>query len=309
MILAVTCNPAIDKRYIVDEVALGNVIRVNKTLNTIGGKGINVAKVAKTLGSEVVAIGFLGGYNGQKIRAGLKTLKIENEFVEVDSETRNCVNIYDKTSGLTTEFLEKGGEVTKEEEDKLVEIFRRRVTNCNVVTISGTQLQNANPNFYFDLINIAKGQGKKVILDSSLLSLTNGIKAKPFMIKPNSDEVFQLTGTNIYNFDDAVVAALKLYESGIKIVTLTLGKHGSLTVCDEGIYTIRAPKVKKINSIGSGDSFVAAMAYCFEQDYSIKQSLIIATAVSTASVLTEEAATFNLVDYERLLPEVIIGKM
>ena len=64
MITTVTLNVAVDKAYTVKELNKGEVMRVLQCSNTAGGKGLNVAKVVKLCGEEVLATGFVGGHNG-----------------------------------------------------------------------------------------------------------------------------------------------------------------------------------------------------------------------------------------------------
>ena len=74
MILTVTLNAAIDKRYVVKEFQVGEVNRVAECTYTPGGKGLNVSKPASIAGAEVVATGFAGGHAGNYIVDSLNHL-------------------------------------------------------------------------------------------------------------------------------------------------------------------------------------------------------------------------------------------
>ena len=54
-ILTVTANPAIDRAYFFQKFILGEVHRPLKTAFTAGGKGLNVSRVCRILGADVVA--------------------------------------------------------------------------------------------------------------------------------------------------------------------------------------------------------------------------------------------------------------
>ena len=94
MILTVTLNAAIDKRYVVEEYQVGQVNRVKECYYVPGGKGLNVSKPASIYGAEVVATGFVGGHAGNYIEDSLKPFGIKSEFYHVEAESRSCINEY-----------------------------------------------------------------------------------------------------------------------------------------------------------------------------------------------------------------------
>src|SRR5512136_1536201 len=112
MILTVTLNVSIDRAYRVDELKPGDVMRVRECICTAGGKGLNVIRVAKIAGADVLATGFTGGHAGAFVREQLDQNGIPNDFVAVKGETRSCINIIEAKTGRQTEFLEPGFTVT-----------------------------------------------------------------------------------------------------------------------------------------------------------------------------------------------------
>ena len=124
MILTVTLNAAIDKRYVVENFRLGEVNRVKECAYTPGGKGLNVSKPAAIAGEEVVATGFVGGHAGNYIEEALKPFGIQSEFYHLEAESRSCINIWDETNRVQTEFLEPGFTVTEEQFRGFLKKFR-----------------------------------------------------------------------------------------------------------------------------------------------------------------------------------------
>ena len=108
MILTVTLNASIDKRYVVEGASMGEVNRVKECTYTPGGKGLNVSKPASIAGAKVVATGFVGGHAGQYIVESLKPFGIEPAFYHVEGESRSCINIWDTVNHVQTEYLEPG---------------------------------------------------------------------------------------------------------------------------------------------------------------------------------------------------------
>ena len=155
---------------------------------------------------------------------------------------------------------------------------------------------------------MAKAKDKKVILDTIGDLLKEVIKANPTMIKPNSEEMESLLGISINNKDEIIKSALKLHQSGIEVV-VSLGDDGALLVSKEGIYQGRPPKIDVVNTVGCGDSMVAAFAVGFERGYSLVDSLKYAISVSAANALTNPTGSFKQEDAESIYKDIEITKI
>lgn len=309
MISTVTLNVSIDKAYkIKGSVESGKVIRVLECNNTAGGKGLNVSRVISICGEEVLATGFVGGHCGALVEELLENDNIKNQFTHVNSETRSCINILDENN-ISTEFLEKGSSVNKNEIDKFIEDFNQIIDNSNIITISGSVPQGVPTDIYATLIKMIKAKNKKVILDASGDLLKEGIKALPTMIKPNSEEMENLLGISINNREEVIKSAIKLYESGIELVVVSLGGDGALLVCEEGVYHGKPPKIKVVNTVGCGDSMVAAFAVAMERGYSNIDSLKYAVSISAANAMTFSTGNFNSKDADSIFENTIIEKI
>ena len=308
MITTITLNVAIDKAYQVDFFQTGEVNRVKKCTNTAGGKGLNVAKVAKISGEEVAASGFLGGHAGAYVEDMLKVEGVTCDFVHTKNETRSCINIL-ADDGSTTEFLEPGAEIYPEELQQFLDKFPQIVEKSDVITISGSVPKGIGTDMYGKLIAMAKEKGKKVILDTSGELLKQGIDAKPTMIKPNTDEIQALLGISVNNREELISSAKKLQSMGIEVVVVSLGKDGALVVTDEGVYQGKPPKIQPVNTVGCGDSMVAAFAVGFARGYDIEETLRYAVAVSAANALTMATGNYKTEDRDRILPQVEIERI
>ena len=309
MISTVTLNVSIDKAYkIKGSVESGKVIRVLECNNTAGGKGLNVSRVISICGEEVLATGFVGGHCGALVEELLENDNKKNQFTHVNSETRSCINILDENN-ISTEFLEKGSYVNKNEIDKFIEDFNKIIDNSNIITISGSVPQGVPTDIYATLIKMIKAKNKKVILDASGDLLKEGIKALPTMIKPNSEEMENLLGISINNREEVIKSAIKLYESGIELVVVSLGGDGALLVCEEGVYHGKPPKIKVVNTVGCGDSMVAAFSVAMERGYSNTDSLKYAVSISAANAMTFSTGNFNSKDADSIFENTIIEKI
>ena len=309
MILTVTLNAAIDKRYVVDDFKTGEGNRVRECSYVPGGKGLNVSKPASIYGAEVVATGFVGGHAGNYIEDALKPFGIKGDFYHVNAESRSCINIWDEVNHVQTEFLEPGFTLTEEALVGFEKKFTELVKDADVVSMSGSVPKGLDGTAYQRLIKIVKEAGKPVILDTSGKLLEMGIEAAPTMIKPNIDEIRMLTGKHCDDIQDIINAAKEIHAKGVEIVAVSLGGDGSIVVGDEGIFRARVPKIDAVNTVGCGDSMIAGFALGLSKGLSLPETLKLASAISAAAAMREETGFFVMEDMEKLLPQIEITKL
>ncbi len=314
MILTVTLNAAIDKRYVVENFQEGEVNRVLECEYVPGGKGLNVSKPLAIAGADVVATGFVGGHAGAYICDRLKDFKVKDGFYRVAAESRSCINIWDTAKKKQTEFLEPGFVIDEKDWKGFEEKFKELAKDAEVVTISGSVPKGLDSSAYKKLISIVKDLGKKVILDTSGKLLTEAVEEIPYMIKPNIDEIAMLTGEKINVdapnfFEDVIAAAKRVHNMGVKLVVVSLGADGSLMVCDDGVFRAIVPRVDAVNTVGCGDSMIAGFALGISQGLTPEETLKKASAISAASAMTEETGRFNLPDMEHLLSQIQIKRL
>lgn len=310
MITTVTLNVSVDKAYYIKgSVEPGTVARVQKCINTAGGKGLNVSRIIDFCGEEVLATGFSGGFNGAYVEDMLTKDGIKNKFTKTQAETRSCINILaeDETS---TEYLEPGAPVSEEEVQAFLKDFDEILDGSDLVTISGSIPAGVPKDIYAILITQIKNKGKRVILDTSGDYLKEGIKAGPTMIKPNDEELEAVLGIKIENRDQTIDAAKKMREKyGIEYVVVSLGGDGALVVCEEGVFHGKPPKLKAINTVGCGDSMVGAFAVALKQNMTIKEALTYAIAVSAANAVNPETGHIRMEDVKNIYPDVTINEL
>ena len=310
MILTVTLNAAIDKRYVVEGFRTGEVNRVKECTYVPGGKGLNVSKPASIYGAEVVATGFAGGgHAGAYIEDALKPFGIRSAFYHVDAESRSCINIWDEVNQVQTEFLEPGFTLTEEDFAGFEAKFRQLVQEAKVVAMSGSVPKGLDGTAYQRLVKIVKDAGIPVILDTSGKLLEMGIEAIPTIIKPNIDEIRMLTGKRCDDISEIIEAARAIHERGVKIVAVSLGADGSLAVGDDGIFRARVPKIDAVNTVGCGDSMIAGFALGLSKGLPLEETLRLASAISAAAAMREETGFFVMEDMEKLLPQIEITRL
>ena len=263
MIITITCNPAIDK-----------TIKDNNTIFDIGGKGINVSKVLKSLGVDSICTGFIGKDNKNIIYDKLDELDIKHHFIEINGAIRT--NTKRIINNELIEENEKGPTPIKEDINNLINYLKQ--FKNEIIVISGS----SNVNIYYDLVKLLKKNNNYVILDADKDLLVDGIKGCPNIIKPNKDEISRL-----FNIDyDEKVVTKKCKELNMDLICISLGKDGALFINKDTVYKAKALDVKYASAVGAGDAMVASFAYSKLNNYDIKNAISLAIAASCASVET-----------------------
>ena len=309
MITSVTMNTSLDKLYRVGRLEDGTVMRVREVVNTAGGKGLNVAKVAALLGEKVAATGFIGGFNGAHVRALLAGTGVADAFLESGAETRACINVIDCETGASTEFLEPGPAVAPERYDDFLPRYGELVAASDAVTISGSLPAGAPAGFYARLVSIANEAGRPVVLDTSGQLLRDGVASRPTLVKPNREELGQLAQREIVGEDEIASAARGLVAGGISCVAASLGAEGCVFACAEGVFRGRVRDVRAVNPVGCGDSMVAAFAVGLARRMPALEMLRLALAVSAASAMNEKTGFFDRDDLAEVRGRVEIERM
>ena len=292
MITTVTLNPAIDTRYFIEDFKEGRLFRAEKTIKSPGGKGLNVTKVLKQLDADVVATGIIGGKNGEWIQENLKKLGIKEEFYVSSAETRVCIAVLAKHS--ETEILESGEELADSDLRAFEKKFMELVEKSDVITMSGSLPKGMEAGYYQKLVELVNRKGKKVILDTSGKSLLEGVKGKPYLIKPNFDELEYVLGESIDGRDKIKKAVEKLKNLGAQNVLVSLGGEGAIYFGEE-ILKITIPKIKIHNTVGSGDSSVAGFAKGLDDGLELNEILKLSMACGMSNAQSMETG--------RVIPE------
>ena len=304
MILTITANPAIDRVYFVDDFEIGEVHRPERMTYSAGGKGLNVARVSKFLGEDVICMGFTGGYNGKFIQNEVSKLGIINAFTEIRGETRVCVNISVK-SGKSGEILEPGPEVFDDEISNFIIAFEENITKCDIISVSGSLPLGVPSDFYASLTEIAKKHNKKIIVDTSGDALLKVIEAKPFMIKPNKFELSKFLGRET----DIKEALLLLNDKGIQFPLISLGKDGAAALIDGKFYKFSTPDIPVVNTVGSGDSTIAGICTAISRGEDYISAIKLGMACGTANTQFSQTGTVSRELAEKYYKEIKTEEM
>jgi 1-phosphofructokinase family hexose kinase len=308
MLVCISANPAIDRRLRLESIAVGEVNRALSAQPFPGGKAAHVAMVAKSLGVDVMWVGFLGGAAGEECEAGLSALGVPLTVVRTQAETRANLELV-SADGVVTEILEPGGAVTEGEVERLLascrDIFAESDRGTQVA-ISGSLPPGAPADLYAQLIRLAHLYGCRTLLDTSGEALRHGVAAGPDFVKPNRTEAANFVGYPINDVQTAVTAMQEFFYSGAKSVAISLGAEGVVWQRDAGSdpFTSQASAIADCSSVGCGDATLAGFAVAHERGLGDQETLRLATACGSANCLAEAPGRVNQRDVSRLAGEI-----
>ena len=296
-IYTLTLNPAVDRELTVPAIEYDTVLRASQWQVDCGGKGFNVSRMLKSLGTDNVALGFAGGKSGEVLQDGLESLGIGTDFVWVGEETRTNVSIVTDAHDRYIKVNEPGPTISPAELEALIEKVRQRSAPGDWWVLAGSLPPGVPASVYAELITVIQQAGAHALLDTSGEALRLGCKAKPFVVKPNDVEAEQLTGLPVASQADIANAAEAIRALGPTYVVISLGKQGVMAVTPEQVWLVASPKVEERNPIGAGDSLVGGLIWGLYQDNPIEEALRwgVACGAAAASLSGTGVASFERV--------------
>ncbi|MFE2358501.1 1-phosphofructokinase family hexose kinase [Streptomyces parvulus] len=297
MILTVTLNTALDITYRVRSLRPHASHRVSEVTERPGGKGLNVARVLAALGHEVTVTGFAGGTTGGVVRDGLSGVHgVTDALVPVAGATRRTIAVVDERTGDTTQLNEPGPAVAPAEWNAFQDAYEALLTDASAVALCGSLPPGVPVGAYAGLVRGARAAGVPVLLDTSGEPLRRGVAARPDLIKPNADELAELTGSH-----EPLRATQAARRRGARSVIASLGAEGLLAVTPEGRWRAAPPAHVHGNPTGAGDSVVAGLLSGLVEHLPWPDRLARAVALSAATVLSPVAGEFDRAAYEELV--------
>lgn len=290
-VLTMTLNPCIDRTEYYDSFHVGATNIVKKAMEEAAGKGINVAVGLSHLNVPVKAMGFAYKEDKDKLYRKLEAEQIPYSFVEVDGHLRVNRKLFDESKSEMTECNEKGMPVTQEDVEQLLELLEKELSEASVLVLSGSVPPGVGKDIYARMTVMANQAGVKVILDASGELLLEGIKAKPYLIKPNREEFVKTFG-----IEDIECKAGKLLSDGLSYICVSLGEDGAMLVSKEteelhaeesSVKTQIRPAISvSVRSLqGAGDAMVAGLCKAIYEEREEKMlDYALAMAASTISL-------------------------
>lgn len=298
MILTVTINPLLERRFTFGKIVSGHENRNASEELKAGGKGINVSRQLNRLDVQNLAFTFLGGINGKLLKEVFSKEGMNFTFVRTFSETRNAVLAIDKSQENVTTYFAQNPEISKEEVDEFKTKLEKMIQNCEAVVFSGSSPCRTTDSIFPLGIEIANKYDKISLCDTYGDHLKDCIEAGPTIIHNNIDETEKSMAVTLNSEKEKSGYLDFLYSKNIKQAYLTDGENESYCSNFDYHFKVKLPEVKTMDSTGSGDSFVAGIIYGWHKNLTFENSLLIASSLGIANSISFDTSNFLLKDAE-----------
>jgi 1-phosphofructokinase len=299
MFYTCTLNPAIDLFVDVDSLEPYVVNRTNTEDYQANGKTINVSIILKKLGIDNTALGFIGGFTGKYIESELQQLGIETDFTEINGITR--VNTFVRAGDKEYKIVNKGPAIPVEKKEEMLEKIAR-IPEGSFLFVSGSLPQGLSEVIYVEIARIASQNRLKLILDISSKQLLDCLPYKPYLIKPNKEELASFFDKDKINGHEVMELGTALLKMGAQRVLVSLGEEGSLFFSDEETVRVTSPKGEVVNTACAGDALLASFIGRMELGDELEEALKYASAAGAGTAFSKGLA--NLEDVPALMKEI-----
>ena len=302
MITGVCLNPSFDKTVEVDALALGEVNRIRSVRVDMGGKGVNVAVVARRLGLDALCIGCMGEQGAQHFTRLMDEEGLPHRFLTVPGAVRTNLKVVSRDGKGVTELNEPGAPLSGKAMEDFFALAKEEAARSEYVVLTGSLPPGCPDNTYGELIR-AMG-GTRCILDAGGPVLRLGAEAGPFLLKPNLAELEQALGAQLRTLRAIRDAALIFLRKGASHVVVSMGAMGAMYVSEARTLYAPALRVEARSTVGAGDAMVAALTSGFAAGKGLEEAFRMGVANASAMCMTQGSEPPAREDFEALLQTV-----
>jgi len=300
-ILTITLNPTVDKSTVIYQLIPEKKLRCEKPTFDPGGGGINVSRGLKRLGLESDCMFPSGGRTGELLKQLLVKEGINQHAVSISTETRENFIVVASSTNQQYRFGMPGVEIPETEQEKLFEVYSKLDPFPEIIVISGSLPPGMRPEFLKELIKTGKEKGAKVIVDTSEEALSHAVDEGVFLLKPNLGELGRLVGKEALDNESADEAAQQLISAGkTEVIVVSLGAQGAYLITKDLNEHIPAPSVKKLSTVGAGDSMVAGMVSVLAKGGNYSEMVRMGVACGSAATMNAGTQLFKKEDALKL---------
>lgn len=283
-IITLTLSPAFDM-HCHGGLALGHESLVHLDMCQAGGKGVNISRALASNGCENLALLVLGEENAHGFLRNLEADRVDNIPILTPGRIRENITIHTPDGG-ETRISFPGFSVKPELLDKVSEVLLQVVDRRSVVTMTGRVPDGMSLEGVKTMLGQAAELGAKIVVDSRSFSLADLVELKPWLIKPNQEEISAYLGREVSSLGEICQEAMALHGQGIVNVMISMGCEGALLACGEGVFLATPPKVEVLSTIGAGDSTIAGFLAAEKEGCSAPEKLVRGVAFGTAACMT-----------------------
>ena len=300
-IITITLSPAFDVHCSAPALTLYKENLAEITSTDVGGKGINISRALTLNQIDNLAFVILGDENGESFERALSEEGIKYRELTIKGRIRE--NITCHTDGAPeTRISFKGFSIDNNILKEAASSILPDIDKDTIVTFTGRVPSGVEMDEIKSFLRRFTDKGARLVIDSRSFSLEDLKEMRPWLIKPNQEEISEYLGREINGFDEIKEAAAELYRDGIENVMISLGGDGAMLVCKDGTFIATPPKINAISTIGAGDSSIAGFIAAAQKEGSAQEMLKNAVAFGSAACLTEGTKPPLKKDIEKLIP-------
>ncbi|MEZ5940889.1 MAG: PfkB family carbohydrate kinase [Planctomycetaceae bacterium] len=264
MILVAGLSPAWQQIIQFSRLNLGEVNRAESVHWCASGKVLNVGIALRHLipkgEPEIVphVLSAGGGWSGQSIQQELCQHNLSFDWIDDPTPTRVCTTVLDAEQNLTTELVENSAALAEPTVERFVERFQQLAAQSEFVVLTGSLPAGLPDSFYSGLLQLVS---VPVLLDFRGRALRQCLPYRPFVVKPNRNELATTVGYAIESDDDLIRAIHELADTGAQHVVVSDGPHRLFALSPGGLRSFVPPQAAEVvNPIGCGDCLAAGIA-------------------------------------------------
>ncbi len=300
MILTVTLNPLLERRLIFNRINFENENRNGKRELKAGGKGINVSRQLTYLNTDNFAFTFLGGSNGKVLKDVLNSEGIKFSSVRTKEETREAFIAVDESKKKVSTFFGLNSRITALEAEEFKNKLEKMIENCEIVVFAGSSPSEETSSIIPYGIELANKYDKISICDTYGVHLVNCIESSPTILHNNIPEIEKSLNISLKEEKDKLEFLDYLHSKNIKQSFLTDGERNTYASNFEYHYKVENPVIEIYDSTGSGDCFVAGVAYSWHHNLTFEECLLNASSLGICNAKRYEVCNVRLAEAEEV---------
>ncbi len=307
--IVVGLHPAIDRTLEIGRFTAGGMIRGRVLMVEAAGKGANLVHSLSNFGHSLVATGFLGRQDEALFLASFRKDRVKAEFVAVESSTRENITIIERDFRRDTHLVAGKLRVSRADVDGLRKIIAREVAGAEWAVFSGSRPEGLSLSDYISLLTLCRERGARLCVDAGGPMLRAALKARPWIVKPNLDELSEWAGRRVSRISEVLQAAAPLTKR-CEHVLVSLGRNGALLVSRQGAWRARdSRRVSAVHTVGCGDALLAGFLSACARGKALPEAARFAVACGSACARSYRACLLSENEAKRFLPGVRVVEL
>lgn len=307
-IITLTLNPAFDIHCYTEHFEPYHENLAEITAREAGGKGVNISRALTVNGVENLAVLVLGEENAASFRSGIEADGLKYLEITLPGRIRENITLHTENAD-ETRISFRGFRAEDTLADRIYDVVSGTVEERSIVTLTGSLPSGIEMGAVKNLLARLTLRGARIVIDSRSFGIDDLIETRPWLIKPNQEEISCYLGYPVNGFEDVAEAAEGLHEKGIENVMVSLGAQGALLACREGTFVAIPPKIDALSTVGAGDSSIAGFIAAATEGKSPAEMLRTAVAYGSAACLREGTRPPIAADVEKIYGAVEVKKM